>query len=244
MDPREILREARDAGRLVLDEFLGKKLFAHYGISVPKGELIQDALQLRRAVKALNPPFALKLVSPDATHKSDVGGVKLGLQDAGQAAEAMDAIAAAADRLTLKVTGYLVEEMAPPGREMMVGGISDPRFGPVVVVGLGGIFVEVFSDVAFRICPITGLDAQEMVTGLRTSRILRGIRGQEPVSEKALVESLLQIGGEGGLFLDLADEVSEIDVNPLIVSSHGAVAADVRLVLHSRKGHDESNAKQ
>jgi len=130
-----------------------------------------------------------------------------------------------------RIDGFLVEEMAPPGQEMVIGGLRDPQFGPLVMVGLGGIFVEVLADVSFRICPITRLDAQEMLAELKGVAILKGARGRKAVSQDAIVDALLKVGGENGLLLQHATDISEADINPLIVSESAAVAVDARFIL-------------
>ena len=130
-----------------------------------------------------------------------------------------------------RVDGFLVEEMAPPGQEIVVGGVRDPQFGPLVMVGLGGVFVEVLADVSFRICPITRLDAEEMLDELKGAALLKGARGRKPASRAAIVDVLLKVGGEDGLLMRHAADMQEADINPLIVSETGAVAVDARFVL-------------
>jgi len=121
--------------------------------------------------------------------------------------------------------------MAPAGQEIVIGAIRDPQFGPMIMVGLGGIFVEVMADVAFRLCPIAERDARAMLDELRGTALLRGARGRDAVSEDAIVEALLRIGGANGLLMTQGDEIEELDINPLIVSAHGAVAVDARFIL-------------
>jgi acyl-CoA synthetase (NDP forming) len=133
-----------------------------------------------------------------------------------------------------RIDGFLVEEMAPQGMELVIGGLRDPQFGPLVMVGLGGIFVEVLQDVAFRICPIERIDALEMLEELKGRALLDGARGQPAVSRQALVDVLLKVGGESGLLMTLGDEIAEADLNPVIVSAHGAVAVDARFILAAR----------
>ena len=130
-----------------------------------------------------------------------------------------------------RIEGFLVEEMAAAGQEIVVGAVRDPDFGPMVMVGLGGIFVEVLADVAFRICPIARLDAAEMLDELKGAAILKGARGRKPVSREAILAVLLKIGGENGLLMKHADDFTEADINPLIVSETSAVAVDARFVL-------------
>ncbi len=123
--------------------------------------------------------------------------------------------------------------MAPPGQEIVVGGVRDPQFGPLVMAGLGGVFVEVLADVAFRICPITRLDAEEMLDELKGAALLKGARGRTPASRAAIVDVLLKVGGEDGLLMRHAADIQEADINPLIVSEDAAVAVDARFVLTS-----------
>ncbi len=132
------------------------------------------------------------------------------------------------------IDGYLIEEMAPPGQEIVIGSVNDPQFGPLVMVGLGGIFVEVLADVVFRICPITPLDAVEMLSELKGAAILDGARGRKAVSRPSIVDALLRIGGEGGLLARHASNFKEVDINPLIVSESGAVAVDARFILSAQ----------
>jgi acyl-CoA synthetase (NDP forming) len=231
MTENAIIAAARAAKRAALDEESGKKLLAEYGIGVPKTVVVPDASGVAAAVKGLSFPLVAKVVSPDILHKSDAGGVAVGLGDAA-AVEA--AIAAMAEKPAIKaanVEGYLIEEMAPKGQEMVVGGVRDPQFGPLIMVGLGGIFVEVLADVAFRVCPISRADAVEMLGELKGGALLDGARGTEAVDREALVDVLLKVGGEGGLLTELADDIAEADINPLIVSPKGAVAVDARFIL-------------
>jgi acyl-CoA synthetase (NDP forming) len=113
----------------------------------------------------------------------------------------------------------------------VIGGLNDPQFGPLIMVGLGGIFVEVLQDVAFRICPIERIDAIEMLDELKGKALLDGVRGQAPVSKQALIDVLLKVGGENGLLMQLQADIAEADINPVIVSANGAVAVDARFIL-------------
>jgi acyl-CoA synthetase (NDP forming) len=225
------IAEARKQKRTALDERAGKALLAQFGIAVPKTAVAKDAADAARALAGLKLPVAVKVMSPDILHKSDAGGVRIGL---GSAAEVEEAIAAMAELPKIKsarVEGWLIEEMAPAGQEVVVGGLRDPQFGPLVMVGLGGIFVEVLADVSFRICPITRLDAAEMLDELKGSAILKGVRGRRPASREAIIDVLLKVGGEGGLLMRHENDIQEADINPLIVSADSAVAVDARFIL-------------
>ena len=231
MKASELIAEARAAKRAALDELSGKRLLASFGVAVPRSLFVQDATEAAAACSNLKAPLVLKVVSPDILHKSDAGGVKVGLA---RAAEVEDAVRAMMKRPAIesaRIDGFLLEEMAPAGLEVVVGGLRDPQFGPLVMVGLGGIFVEVFADVAFRICPVTRFDAEEMIDELKGAAMLKGARGTKPVSREAIVETLLKVGGEHGLLMRHADDIREADINPLIVSETGAVAVDARFIL-------------
>jgi acetate---CoA ligase (ADP-forming) subunit beta len=218
--------EARAAGRSALDEPAAKRALAAYGLAVPRGIAVAPGKE--PALEGLRGPFVAKLISPDASHKSDVGGVRVGLADAAAATAAARELAALAKQKQLKLDGVLVEEMAPSGVELVIGGVIDARFGPVLMLGLGGVFVEIFGDTAFRICPIDRQDAKEMIDELRGAPLLRGARGRKPVDETRLVEALLAVAD---LLIEQEHEISELDINPLIVSDGAAVACDARIVL-------------
>jgi acyl-CoA synthetase (NDP forming) len=225
------LAAARAAGRTALDEPAGKRVLGAFGIAVPEGETVADADAAVAAFRRLGGPVAVKMVSPDGVHKSDVGGVRLGVRDEAGVREAVAALAAAAATHRVATTGWLVERMASPGTEVVIGGLVDERFGPVVMLGLGGVFVEIFADTSFRVCPIDADDARDMIDELVAAPLLRGARGRAPVDEAALVDALLAVGGADGLMMRAADSIAEVDVNPLIVSAGGALACDARIVL-------------
>jgi acyl-CoA synthetase (NDP forming) len=230
-DGKMLIREARKEGRAALDEAAGKALLAQHGIAVPKTIVVKDVAQVAQALQSLAPPFVVKVVSSNILHKSDAGGVSVNLKTVDEVRHAIVSMAALPKIQAARVDGWLIEEMAPAGQEIVIGGLRDPDFGPVVMVGLGGIFVEVLGDVSFRICPITPIDAHEMVEELKGAAVLRGARGRKPVSREAIVELLLKIGGENGLLMQYADEIKEADINPVIVSESGAVAVDARFIL-------------
>lgn len=223
--------EARKQGRSALAELAGKQLLASFGIAVPKSRMLRDASEVAAATAALTPPLVLKVVSPDILHKSDAGGVSVGLKSAAEVEAALGAMLKAPAIAGARLEGFLLEEMAQSGQEMVIGGLRDPDFGPLVMVGLGGIFVEILKDVSFRICPITRLDAEEMLGELKGAALLDGARGGRPVSRAAIIDALLKVGGEGGLLMTHAQDIAEADINPLIVSESGAVAVDARFVL-------------
>jgi acetyl-CoA synthetase (ADP-forming) len=214
-----------------LDEHASKALLKRYGIAVPKSRVVPADLSIVHDLGELEPPLALKVIARGVVHKSDVGGVRLGLLDANAVQDAIEAIRGDRRIAAGAIVGYLLEEMAPKGHEIVVGGLLDPRFGPVIMAGLGGVFVEILKDVAFRACPITESDGYDMITGLKGADILAGARGGMRVGIAPLIEALVCIGGKGGLMMDLGPKLRELDVNPLIVSSDRAIAVDARVLL-------------
>lgn len=227
----QLIATAQAQNRAALDELAGKQLLASFGIQVPKSAMVAGAGDVASALQSLRLPVVVKVMSPDILHKSDAGGVKVNLKTLAEVEQAMAAMAASPQIKAAHIEGYLIEEMAPPGQEIVIGSVNDPQFGPLVMVGLGGIFIEVLADVAFRICPITRLDAEEMLAELKGAAILNGARGRKAVSQNAIVDALLKIGGDGGLLMRHANDFKEVDINPLIVSESGAIAVDARFIL-------------
>jgi acyl-CoA synthetase (NDP forming) len=240
VEPEHIIADARRQGRGALDEVAGKRLLERFAIPVPRGVLARDAEDGAQKAKALTPPLAAKVVSPDLLHKSDAGGVRLHLDGAVPVRRAIEEMARLPAIAGARVEGWLIEEMALSGQEVVVGGYADPHFGPTVMVGLGGIFVEILKDVAFRLAPIDADDARAMLAELRGAALLAGARGGRAVDRDALVDVLMKVGGTDGLLMRLRDEVAELDINPLIVAERGATAVDARVILRDRAapGHD------
>lgn len=216
--------QALAAGRTALSEPEAKALLRRFGVATPKSVTAADPAGLASAVAGLKPPFAVKTISLEGGHKSDSGGVVLGVPDAAGAA-------AAAAGMPDGGAGFLAEEMAQAGVEMILGGVRHARFGPLLMVGFGGVLAELLDDVAFRMCPIEAADAADMLDALKGAPLLAGLRGRAPVDRKALIDAMLALGGEDGILLRHADVVAEFDVNPLIVSAEGAVAVDGRAML-------------
>ena len=176
--------------------------------------------------------LSCEVVSQQILHKSDVGGVRLGLEDA---TAVRDAVLEMAERPAIKAKGFdgwLVEEMGAAGTEFVIGAFRDPQFGPMIMVGLGGIFVEMIGDVSFRLCPITDDDARAMLAELKGNPLIDGVRGAPPLDRQAIVDALVAIGGAAGL-LQRHPDIAEVDLNPVLVSSQGLVAVDARMILAS-----------
>lgn len=227
------VRDARANKLDALDEPAGKAILHAAGIRVPRSVVVAAGADLRAGASQLAPPLVLKVVARGVVHKSDVGGVRLNLPGADAVGAAAIELLAALRNKGIEPDGWLVEEMAPPGLEVVVGGTMDAEFGPMLMVGLGGVFVEVLEDVTFRICPIDARDAHDMIDELKGAPLLRGARGGEPVSIDAIVDVLLRVGGEGGLLMRGEAELAELDINPLIVSRDAAVAVDARFILQT-----------
>lgn len=225
------VEQCRMLGQTALNEYAAKAVLAVFGLMVPRTEMAADPVAAALACKNLSPPYVVKVLSSNALHKSDLGGVRLGLNDADAVQKAACGIREDWPADPNLIEGFLIEEMAPAGHELVVGGYIDPQFGPMVMVGLGGIFVEIFSDVAFRVCPIDENEARTMLKGLRSFPVLQGARGGLVADEEALVDALVKVGGACGVLMGLADDIQELDINPLIVSESGAVAVDARIVL-------------
>jgi len=227
----ELIHQARRSGRSFLGEADGKRLLSAYGVPVPEFAVAPLPGDAAAAVDGLAGPFAVKVLSPDILHKSDVGGVVLGVPDLAGVRAAIESIAAKPGVRAARVDGYLVERMCAPGIELVIGSMRDPQFGPMIMVGLGGVLVEVLRDVAFRICPIDRAAAHDMLAQLRGAAVLDGVRGRPAVDREAVADLLLKIGGRDGVLMSLGSEIAELDLNPVIASPSGVQVADVRVIL-------------
>lgn len=230
-DVGDIIDAARAAGSPAIDEHSAKALLARLGIAVPRSVRVSPDADAAAACRALTPPFAAKALCEEAIHKSDIGAVRLALADAMQVQAACREIAAAMQRAGKPLLGFLVEEMAPPGIEIVIGGTIDPQLGPMVMLGAGGIYAEIMQDASFRLCPIDERDADEMIGELRMAPMLNGARGKPAVDIAALRAMLLALAGAEGFFTRHCDAVAEFDLNPIVARSDGAVALDCRIVL-------------
>ncbi len=222
------------AERRSLAEVESKQLLAAAGLRMPAARLVRSADEAAEAAAAIGFPVVVKVASPDILHKSDVGGVALGIDRAEQAREAFARVTASARaaRPDARVEAALVEATCPTGGvELIVGLVRDGRFGPVVMVGLGGVFVEVLRDVTFRLAPISRADALAMLGELHGAPLLEGVRGRPAVDRGALADLLLTIAGPDGLALrGGAEVVEELDLNPVFAYPDGAIVADARIV--------------
>jgi acetyl-CoA synthetase (ADP-forming) len=224
-----IVKKAIEAGRTSLFEHEAKELLSSVGIPVTKSVLATTAEEAVSQAKKIGFPIVCKIVSPDILHKSDAGGVKVGIKTPEETEKVFAEIVSNAKRYKpdATITGVLIQEMAPQGREVIVGAIRDPQFGPALMFGLGGIFVEVLKDVAFRVAPLSEYDAKSMIKEIKGYPLLKGVRGESPIDEQALVEILLGISK----LVSSNSEISELDLNPVFAYEKGAIVADARVML-------------
>ncbi len=231
---KKVFEDVRAEGRVSVGEAESRAIAKAYGLRLPQSELAATAEEAVKVADSIGYPVVLKIASPDILHKTDVGGVKVGLGNASDVRDAFDLIVYRAQRYVpdARIWGCLVQEMVPTdGIEVLVGMSKDPQFGPLVTFGLGGILVEALKDVTFRVAPFGREDAEAMLDEIRAHSLLRGVRGRPPADREALVETLLRIGQ---MVTDFP-EIVEMDINPLMVyeQGRGAVALDMRLVLKS-----------
>jgi len=228
----QVIDRVRSEGRLSIGDSEARLIMQAYGLRIPRSEIAETPEKAVQIASQIGYPVVLKIASPDILHKTDVGGVKVGLSSASEVRDAFELMVYRAQRYVPGATiwGCLVQEMAPSeGLEVLVGMNRDPQFGPLVTFGLGGIYVETLKDVTFRIAPFSRQEAAEMLGEIRAHALLDGVRGQPPVDKDAILDTLLRIGQ---LVQDFP-EIAELDINPLMVYSQGqgALAIDMRLIM-------------
>lgn len=225
-----IIRAARARGETTLSEHDSKRVLAAYGVPTTREALANSASEAVAAARKIGWPVVLKACSAETAHKTEKGLVAVGL---GGERELRDAFATLVKRAGKDYRGaWLVQEMVKGSREIMIGMVRDPQFGPSVMFGLGGIFTEILQDVVFRVAPLRKRDATDMMRAIRGRRILEAVRGMKAVDTESLSHSLMAVGQ---IALD-HPEIAEIDVNPLIVQDDRPVAVDALIVLHGESG--------
>jgi acyl-CoA synthetase (NDP forming) len=217
----------RGLGRGWLLEPEAKDLCRIYGLPVGEWRVASTPLEAKEASVRLGFPVAAKIVSPDVIHKSDVGGVLLNLKDEAEVEKAFSKIKSICESGNYHFDGVLIESMAPLGTETIIGAKRDPQFGPVILFGLGGIFVEIFKDVSFRVAPITREDAAEMISELKALPLLKGVRGRKPSDIDALISSLMKVSD----MMMKEDKIKELDLNPTLSYERGCRVVDARVIL-------------
>ncbi len=233
MTKHQLIKKARNEGRSLLTEIESNEILRQGGIRVTEIKLATSREEASSISKRFGCPVVLKIASPDIAHKSDAGGVKLGLKTPKQVTKAYDDIMEAIRQKhpQAMIQGVSVQKMARPGIEVIIGMSKDVQFGPVLMFGLGGIWVEVLKDVSFRIVPLTKRDAGEMIREIKGYPLLAGYRGQPPVDVSNLEELLLKVSD----FVEQHPEVKELDLNPIFAYREGAIAVDARLILEEQQ---------
>ena len=231
----EIIDKARREKRGSLTEIEAKGVFSAYGLPVTKVLLSTNEDEAVEFAKKIGFPLVMKIVSPDILHKSDAGGVKVDINDEKGVREAFKEIMknAKAYKADADIHGVVIQEMAPWGTEVILGSVNDPTFGPTIMFGLGGIFVEVMKDVTFKVAPVSMELAESMLGEIKAAPILRGVRGEKPRDGKALADSICRYAD---MIIDLKDEIAESDANPVLVYEEGSgvKVADARIILRKK----------
>jgi acetyltransferase len=228
---RKLFERVRESGRVELGELEAREVIEAYGMRLPQSKLARSPDEAVQIASQIGYPVVMKISSPDILHKSDIGGVKVGLSDSTAVRDNYELIEYRARKYSsnARVWGMLVQEMVPKGREMLVGVSRDPQFGALVAVGMGGIYVEVLKDVAFRLAPISKQEVATQVRSIRTFPLLRGVRGEPPADIATIEDVVLRISQ---LVTDFP-EIVEMDINPLVVHNQGegAIVLDARIIL-------------
>jgi len=224
-----IIEDAKKQSRDVLTEIEAKQVFQEAGIKTIETRLASTQKEALAICNEIGFPVVLKIASPDITHKSDAGGVKTGLKNGAEVRKAYREIMVSVRQKypKAKIEGVAVQSMARPGIEIIIGMNKDAQFGPVIMFGLGGIFVEVLKDVSFRLIPILPRDAEQMIKEIKGYALLNGYRGQEPAHIPSLVDILLKVSD----LVEKTPGIKEIDLNPVFAYKDSAVAVDARIVL-------------
>src|SRR5215831_5299138 len=225
---RKVLDKAKADKRTALTAPEGKALCDAYGIPVPQEGVANSAADAAKLASGMGFPVVLKIVSPDILHKTEAGGVLVGLKSADEVAKGYDTILANAKKYKAdaKIDGVQVQQMLGGGQEVIVGAVTDGSFGKLVAFGLGGVLVEVLKDITFRLAPASQSDALSMLDGIQAAEMLKGVRGSEPVNREALASVIVRVGELVNDF----PEIAEMDLNPVFATAKGAIAADVRIV--------------
>ncbi|MCD6154467.1 MAG: acetate--CoA ligase family protein [Candidatus Verstraetearchaeota archaeon] len=224
-----IIEKALKENRKFLLESESKDICKLYGIPVTKFKVAENLEEALEYAEEIGYPVVFKIVSPDIIHKSDVGGVIINIKNREDAEKAYHKIIenVKKNKPDARIKGIFVQEMAPEGLEVIVGAIKDPQFGPAIMFGLGGIFVEILKDVTFRIAPITRKDAEEMLREIRGYPLLKGFRGSPPSDEEAIIDIMMKVSK---LIVDLP-QINQLDLNPIFVYEKGAKVVDARIIL-------------
>ena len=232
---RAVIRRVREEGRNTLTEIEAKQVFSAYGLPITKTLLARTEAEAVKLAQKIGFPVVMKIVSPDILHKSDAGGVKVNIKDEASVHDAFRSILANARnyKAEASIHGIAIQEMAPWGTEVILGSVNDPTFGPTMMFGLGGIFVEVLKDVTFRVAPVSKGQAMRMLGEIRGAPILAGVRGESPRDREAMGNLLCNYSH---MILELGDEIAESDANPVLVyeEGKGLKVVDARIILKKK----------
>ena len=228
---KKIFKNTINAEHKVITEELSKGILEEYKVSVPQYALATTVKEAVEAAKSMGFPLVMKVVSPKILHKTDVGGVKVGITKVSDVKKTFTDMHKRLAKKNSGVKGILLEKMVPKGVELIVGVQNDPQFGPVIMVGMGGIMTEVMKDVAFRMLPITTNDAQSMLDELQGAALLRGFRGSDPIDTKMVSKMLTSIGK---MAMDNADYINSIDFNPVVVYPKSYYVVDAKIILNDK----------
>ena len=231
VEVRRVLDAVKAEGRTSLTAPEGRLVCDAYGITVPKEGVATSAADAAAIATAIGFPVVLKIVSPEILHKTEAGGVLVGVESAEGVRKGFDTIIANAKKYNAqaKILGVQVQQMLAGGQEVIIGAVTDPVFGKLVAFGLGGVLVEVLKDITFRLSPATHDDALSMLDGIAAAQILKGVRGGDPVNRDALAGMIQNVSQ---LVAD-HPEIAEMDLNPVFATKDGAIAADVRIVVNA-----------
>ncbi len=228
---KKIFDETIKTDHKVITEEASKSILKAYGVKVPPYALVKSSKEAVKAAKKIGYPLVMKIVSPQILHKTDVGGVKVGISNDKEVKHAFnDMYGRLSKKKGVEIKGVLLEKMVPKGIEMIVGLQVDPQFGPVIMAGLGGVMTEIFKDVAWRMLPITIDDAKSMIDELKSSKLFKGFRGSKPIDLNMLAKALVQIGKIG---TDNAEYINSIDFNPIVVYPKSYYVIDAKIILGS-----------
>lgn len=226
---RSIIQNALRQGRFELLEPEAMEFAKAFGITTPEYRVATSPGDAVQAAASIGFPVVLKIVSPNVSHKTDVGGVKVGIHDNKGIKAAYEEIIKNVQKNCpdAMIRGIIVSEMALSAPEVIIGGLRDPQFGPAVMFGMGGVFVEICKDISFRIAPLEEYEALEMIGEVKGSAILRGFRNSEPLDISAIVQAILKVSD---MMVSLS-EIKEVDLNPVLVYPKGVKAVDARIIL-------------
>ena len=233
MSVDSIIAMARSQNRVILLEPEAKEICRAYGLSIPEFKSFIDKRDAVEFAEKIGFPIVMKIVSPDILHKTEAGGVLLNLNTKDEVERGFSRIVSNAKEFkkNVRIDGVLVQRMVPSGLEIIVGGLRDPQFGPVVMFGLGGIFTEVLKDVTFGLAPLGESEAREMIRGIRGYRALTGFREQPAIDERAITKTIVQVSK----IIDENQQIDQIDLNPVMTYKRGCSVVDARILLASTR---------